>query len=363
MSIINLIRPCLNNLSAYKVHNAEGFIKLDAMENPYSLPKSALDEISELIKNIAFNRYPDGNCENVKSAIYNCGLVPREFPIVLGNGSDELIWVLHTLIPEKSLVMALEPSFSMYELNSKICGHNFYKVNLQKDFSLPLDEILMCINREKPALLWLCYPNNPTGNLFNHEDIQKIISANAGFTVVDEAYLPFVNEVSQPTLINKIHDNPRLIILRTLSKMGLAGVRMGYLVTNKTIALEVEKIRLPYNIDRLSGELTTFILNNYHNALIEQTQKIVSERELQVKFFRDNFQTLGLEVFPSKTNFVLVRHQFSQLLYQNLIEHKILIKNFAQTNAMLKDCLRITIGKPDENRRLRVVMAEFFKNI
>lgn len=358
----SLIRPILENIKAYKVVDAKGFIKLDAMENPYSLPEQVQREIANELAHEKINRYPDHSCAELKEAIYNADLAPKNLPMIIGNGSDELIWLLHTLIPENSKVISFEPSFSMYELNAKICGHQFIKIPLNHDFSLDFAETINVIKKSSPALMWISYPNNPTGNLFDFTELLTIIETNPGFTVIDEAYLPFVTGVAKPTMVDFIEKYPRLIILRTLSKMGFAGLRLGYLICQNSLINEMDKIRLPYNIDRLSAKVGNIILSRYYTHLVEQTRLIVCEKESQISFFTDNFSKFGLQIFPSKANFLLIRHQSAELLYRFLFNEKILIKEFGKSSTLLSNCLRVTIGSREENLQINQAMHNFFEN-
>lgn len=356
-------RPSLNSLHAYQVLPSAGMIKLDAMENPFSLPVEAQIGLAQALQNVAINRYPDPEQADFKDTLIQQGLASAHHAILLGNGSDEIIQTLHLSLREGSTVMALDPSFSMYELNARLLGINFVKVSLNEDFSLPTERLLAMIAEKKPTLLWIAYPNNPTGNTFNRHDLALIVKSHQGLCVIDEAYLPFTRG---DTLIEWLNDHPHVLIMRTLSKLGLAGLRLGYLMGDHSILSTLEKIRLPFNTNRLSVIAAKFVLNHYHHALIEQARKIAQEREAMTDFFLQlskSFPNLQWEVFPSKANFLLIRCAPYLQLFQWLLKNQILIKDMAKSSVLLHHCLRFTIGTADENRAVKEAITSFAQNL
>ncbi len=349
--IDTIIRADIRALSVYHVPDATGLLKLDAMENPYLLPLALREELGKRLAQVALNRYPVPSYQSLKASICQRLGVPDGFDVVLGNGSDELISMLSLACATPGAkVLAPVPAFVMYALSAKLSGLQFIGVPLQPDFSLDLPAMLAAIAVHRPAITYLAYPNNPTGALFDADAMLAIIDAvgESGVVVVDEAYQPF----AQVSFMSRLAEFDNLIVMRTVSKLGLAGIRLGYMAGNAALLQEFEKVRPPYNINVLTQCAAEFVLENM-GILEAQAASIRAERAVvsaALKAFS------GLEVFRSDANFVLVRVKSlshgADGVFANLLAHKILVKNVSKMHPLLDNCLRITISTPDENARL-----------
>ncbi len=339
------INPRVQAMQAYTVPNAEGLIKLDAMENPYSWPDDLKQRWLSELSQIEINRYPDAHASVLKSKIREVMNVPDDMSIMLGNGSDELILIIALAMAQTDRVfLAPEPSFVMYEAITATTGAEYKCVPLDaNDFSLDSAAMLAAINEFQPAVIFLAFPNNPTGNLFDENIIIDVIKNAPGLVVLDEAY----NIFSRKSFIDRLNEFDNCILMRTFSKSGLAGLRLGYLIGSKEWISELEKIRLPYNINSLSQRTAEFILEN-NNTLDEQAIKICKERE---KLFSKLSAIDNLNVWPSEANFILfkVLAREADKIFENLKQQGLLIKNLNSHHPMLSQCLRVTIGTEDEN--------------
>ena len=343
--LINTVfRKEVLNLSAYKVAEAKNLIKLDAMENPYSWPEKIKQQWLASIKDCPINRYPDPEARQLAKTIKATNQIPAQSEILLGNGSDEIIQLLLMALPVDSHVLAPAPGFVMYKQVALSLGLNYHGIPLLADnFELDLAATLTAIKRYLPSVIFLAYPNNPTGNLFNEQDIASIIKAAPGLVIVDEAYAPFANA----SFINKLADYSNLLVMRTVSKLGLAGLRLGFIAGNKDIIEQLNKIRLPYNINSLTQLTAEFALKN-QNLFKQQTQQICIDRSLVLKQLNE---LPGITAYPSSANFILFKTKQNQatVIFEHLKNEGILIKNLSPQGGLLADCLRVTIGKPEEN--------------
>jgi len=340
------IRPEVLDINPYHVPDPGNMVKLDAMENPYSLPESLNAPWLEKLTTAAINRYPDPAAKELKSAIRAAFNVPDDIEILLGNGSDEIIQMLAMAVAKPDrVVLAPEPSFVMYKMIALMAGMQYVGVPLQPDFSLDTDTILASIQQHKPALVFLAYPNNPTGNLFDVDVIRAILQASQGLVVVDEAYQAFADT----TLLDWLGQYSNLLIMRTVSKMGMAGLRLGYLLGDKRWLQQVDKMRLPYNINVLT-QLTAQLTLQHADAFIQQTQTICKDREI---LYQEMDKIADIKIYPTYTNFILFRvlKKSSQQVFDSLQQQGILIKNLGNPPGPLHNCLRVTIGTPDENAR------------
>lgn len=343
------MRPEIRALTAYAVAKASGLIKLDAMENPYPLPEALRARIAAAVAAVPINRYPDGAAEGVKTALRTAyGIDPR-FGLLLGNGSDELIQIVTCALARPGAAMlAPEPTFVMYRMNALYAGMRFIGVPLRQDFSLDLDVMLAAIEREQPALIFLAYPNNPTGNLFERAAIERIVLAAPGLVVVDEAYHAFAQESFLPRLAT----SPNLLVLRTVSKVGMAGIRLGYAVSAPAWTEQFEKVRQPYNLNALTQAVAPVLLGE--TALLEsQAREIRSER---TRLERSLMALPGVTVYGTRANFVLTRVPDAPHWFAVLKERGILVKNLHGWHDLLAHCLRITVGTPQENKALLSVL-------
>jgi histidinol-phosphate aminotransferase len=345
-AVKNLIRPEVQALTAYHVAKAGGLLKLDAMENPYAWPGSLLEDWLTRLRDLELNRYPSASADFLKNRLRSVLGVPADAAMILGNGSDELIQLIAMAVASPGrVVLAPEPSFAMYRMIATFVGMQYVGIPLKADdFSLDRDVMLTAIDRYQPAIIFLAHPNNPTGNVFDIQLIKDIISAAPGLVVIDEAYFAFAEHSFLESLC-KYHN---LLIMRTVSKVGLAGLRLGFLVGNEEWLKQIDKLRLPYNINTLTQISVDFALQHYEELQM-QTRRICSAREM----LYDDLNSLpDIQIYPSKTNFILFRTppKTADTIFGKLLEAGILIKNLSASHELLRDCLRVTVGKPEENQ-------------
>lgn len=347
--VTTLIRDDVRALHAYAVQPSAGFIKLDVMENPHRLPEALQRELGARLGAVALNRYPAERVLDLHAALARHARLPDGCGLVLGNGSDELITLLtQALAKPGAVVMAPLPSFVMYALTAKLQGVRFVGVDLRaEDFQLDLPALLAAIEREKPALLWLACPNNPTATLWPEADLDALVDAMAphGLVVFDEAYAPFASRDAHA----RLRAQPHVAIMRTMSKFGLAGVRVGYLMAPQALANEIEKLRPPFNLSVLNVEAALFALE--HEAVYaEQAASIRAHRE---RLFAALQALPGVTPFPSEANMVLARFPDGAATFERLKAQGILVKNVAAMHPLLKNCLRLTVGTPEETTALQ----------
>jgi histidinol-phosphate aminotransferase len=226
-------------------------------------------------------------------------------------------------------------------------------VPLKDDFTLDLDEMLAAINRHQPALIFLAYPNNPTGNLFDDAAILQILDAAPGLVVIDEAYHAFADA----SLIDRLAQYPNLLLMRTLSKLGLAGLRLGLLIGRPEWLTQLEKLRLPYNVGIATQLIAEKVLQHI-DILLQQASSIKAERAVLVRALQ---AMVGVEVFPTDANFVLIRTADAGQVFQGLKQRGVLIKNLDGSHPLLKNCLRVTVGTSDENMQFLVALQASIK--
>jgi histidinol-phosphate aminotransferase len=317
----SLVREEIRALAPYHVAPAHGMVKLDAMENPYALPEALAAEMGARLAKVAVNRYPDPTAPALKRRLREAMAIPDSLEIVLGNGSDEILQVIAMALARPGAVaLAPEPSFAMYRMSAVACGLRYVGVALRPDF------------------------NNPTGNLFAREAILRIVEASPGLVVVDEAYYAFSGGA---TLLPEVGRHPNLLLVRTVSKLGLAGLRLGLAIGTRDWAAELEKLRLPYNVNVLSMAAAELLLE-HRDVLEGQTRAIVAERaRLEAALDR-----IGAARFPSAANFVLVRVRDAPRAFGRLKDRGILVRSFHGSHPLLEHCLRLTVGTPAENDRL-----------
>ena len=339
-----LLRPEVLALHAYHVPPASGMIKLDAMENPYLLPRALREDIARLVADAEINRYPDAAARELKTAIGKVTNLPPGMDILPGNGSDEIIQLLALAVARPGAVLlSVEPSFVMYRMIATFTGMRYVGVPLTDDFLLDLDATLDAIKREQPALVFLAYPNNPTGNLFDADAVRQIIQAAPGLVVVDEAYYAFASDSFIPHLAH--YDN--LLVMRTFSKLGMAGLRLGFLAGRAAWLSQLEKLRLPYNVGVLPQLVATRLLE-HHDVLLTQAEDIKLERTRLLALLD---AISGVRAYPSAANFILFRVAKATQIFEGLKRRGVLIKNLNGGHPALIDCLRVTIGTPAENER------------
>ncbi|MGB9716009.1 MAG: histidinol-phosphate transaminase [Thermodesulfovibrionales bacterium] len=343
MDIKKLVRPNIRSLKAYEAKEIPCKIKLDANESPYSaFSFQRSSDINEIYK--VLNRYPDPEAKVLKNVVSKYFGVKSK-NILQGNGSDELIYYLITAFGGPVLFPV--PTFSMYGIIAKAIGEKVVEVPLDKEFDLDIDRIIKAIKRYRPKLIFLSSPNNPTGNCFSSERILKVIEISASrithhtsLVVVDEAYQPFS---SKKGFIPFLKDYKNLVIMRTLSKIGLAGLRTGFLIADEEMIKEVNKVRLPFNVNSLSQKIAVEALKN-RKTLKGHINLIISERE---RLFDELFRIDGINPYPSEANFILFRIKDSDKIYKMLLKKGVLVRNM---KGVVNSCLRVTVGTPEENR-------------
>jgi len=346
-----LLRQEVLDLHAYHVPESSGYIKLDAMENPYLVPTALRGEIAEAVAAAAINRYPDPGAVSLKEKIRGVTGLPQGMEVLLGNGSDELIQMLAMALNKPGAVLlSVEPSFVMYKMIAAFTGMRYVGVPLATDFSLDLAATLAAIKRERPALTFLAYPNNPTGNLFSADAMAQIIQSSPGLVVVDEAYYAFASDSFIPHLARY----PNLLVMRTFSKLGMAGLRLGFLAGSAAWLGQLEKLRLPYNVGVLP-QLVAEKLLSHHDVLLQQAEQIKRDR---AKLYQQLSEIAGVKVYASEANFLLFRVADATEIFTGLKQRGVLIKNLNGGHLTLKDCLRVTVGKPDENMRFIAALQE-----
>lgn len=350
--ITRLIRPEIRALSAYYVPHAGEMVKLDAMENPYGWPEAIIDAWLATLRGASLNRYPDPDAQTLQTRLREVMALPEYCALLLGNGSDELIQMIALAVAAPGrVVLAPEPSFVMYRMIAAFAGMDYVGVPLATDFSLDLPTMLAAIERHQPAVTFLAYPNNPTGNLFDAQAMRAIIEMSPGLMVVDEAYHVFAGRSFMADLAN--HDN--LLVMRTVSKMGLAGLRLGFLVGDRAWLNEIDKIRLPYNINVLTQLSVEFALR-HRDILEEQARQIRADREY---LFNKLQEFTNFTVYPSAANFILFRVPTGRAtaIFEALKTQGVLIKNMHNAGGTLLDCLRVTVGTPVENKAFLNALA------
>ena len=352
--IMRRIRQDVQSMHAYAIQDSVGMVKLDAMENPFRLPPALQKALGERLGALALNRYPDGRVNDLRRALAAHAGMPEGYDIMLGNGSDELISLLALAcdVPGAS-VLAPVPGFVMYAMSAQLQGLDFHGVPLTVDFELDEAAMLDAIAAHKPSIVYLAYPNNPTGNLWNDESIEKIIiaqGAQGGLVVMDEAYQPFAIQ----TYLNRMVKHAHVLLMRTLSKFGLAGVRLGYMMGPKALIAEIDKVRPPYNISVLNYECGLFALS-HADVFADQAKALRCQRDVLQRALA---AFPGAQPFPSEANMILVRVTDAAQTFDKLKAQGILVKNVSKLHPLLNNCLRLTVGTESENNQLLLALKD-----
>ena len=336
------LRADVLGLHGYAVQPSAGFVKVDTMENPFRLPAALRKALGERLAEVALNRYPAERGDVLRAELAKHAQMPEGCDIMLGNGSDELISLL-TLAADVpgNVVMAPLPGFVMYEMSAKLQGLKFVGVPLTPDFELDGPAMLAAVREHQPALLYIAYPNNPTANLWDDDVVDAIIEAAPGLVVIDEAYQPFAARDSLARLERHAH----VVLMRTMSKFGLAGVRIGYMMGRAALIAEIDKLRPPFNVSVLNCEAALFALEHV-DEYAKQAGTIRAERE---KLYGEIARLPGAHAFRSEANMILVRVPDAKRVFEGMRARGVLIKNVSGLHPLLADCLRITIGTPEEN--------------
>jgi histidinol-phosphate aminotransferase len=344
----DLVRPEILALKAYHVPEAKGMVKLDAMENPYPLPEKLRRELAEALSRVELNRYPDPTGERLRELIMRRMKVPAGMSVMLGNGSDELLQIVAMALARPgATILYPAPTFVMYSMYAAFTGMKAVAVPLREDFTLDAGAFIARIATERPAIVFLAYPNNPTGTLYAEQDVVEVIKACPGLVVVDEAYHAFAGR----TFMDRLREFPNLVVMRTVSKLGLAGIRLGYLAASPAWTEQFDKVRSPYNVNVLTQVAAEFMLERLE-VLEEQAARIRQEREALGKSLS---ALKGVTVFPSAANFFLVRVPDAARVDASLKKRGVLVKNL---HPGIAQCMRITVGTPDENRILLTALRE-----
>lgn len=340
--IARCIRQDVQSMHGYAIQPSTGMVKLDAMENPFRLPEPLRRELGARLAEVALNRYPGSRIDDLRAALARHVNLPDGFDLVLGNGSDEIITMLSMAcdVPGAKVLAPL-PAFVMYDMSAKLQGLQFVGVPLTADFELDEGAMLAAIAEHQPALIYLAYPNNPTANLFDDAVMERIVQAAPGLVVIDEAYQPFAAR----DWMERMTRHPHVLVMRTLSKFGLAGVRIGYMVGRAALIAEVNKVRPPYNVSVLNAEAALFALE-HADEFARQAAVLRSER---TRLMAALARLPGVRPFPSEANMVLARVPDAAALFQALKARRVLVKNVSGLHPLLANCLRLTVGTPEEN--------------
>ena len=342
------IRPDVQGMHAYAVQDSAGMVKLDAMENPHRLSADLQAKLGQRLGALALNRYPDGRVNDLRSALADYAQMPEGFDIMLGNGSDELISLLSIAcdVPGAS-VLAPVPGFVMYSVSAQLQGLEFVGVPLTADFELDEAAMLAAIAKHRPAITYLAYPNNPTANLWDDAIVESVIEAvgqQGGLVVMDEAYQPFASK----SYLDRLSRHSHVLLMRTLSKFGLAGVRLGYMIGPKALIPEIDKVRPPYNVSVLNCECALFALEN-NEAFVAQAQDLIAQRAI---VFEALGKLPGVQAWRSDANMILIRVPDAAKTFESMKARKVLIKNVSKMHPLLANCLRLTVGTADDNQQM-----------
>ncbi len=340
-----LIRQDIQSMHAYAIQPSAGLVKLDAMENPHRLSPELQAELGRRLGALALNRYPAGQVDDLRRALAAYAGMPEGFDIMLGNGSDELISLVAMAcdVPGASILAPL-PGFVMYAMSAQLQGLKFFGVDLTPDFELDEQAMLAAIAQHQPSIVYLAYPNNPTANLWDDAVIDRIIAAAPGLVVIDEAYQPF----SSRSYIDRVARHSHVLLMRTMSKFGLAGVRIGYMMGPKALVAQFDKVRPPYNISVLNCEAALFALE--HADVFAAQASALREQRSRVQAALA--QLPGVKAWHSDANMILARFPDARKTFDGLKAHGLLVKNVSRMHPLLANCLRLTVGTEGENTQL-----------
>lgn len=354
MNPLDLLRPEIRSLQPYTIEETSARIKIDANESPFDPPGEIMQEVLEEFSRIHVNRYPDPKNTQLKKQISRQLQIETD-QILLGNGSDEVIsYLITTFTGQNKGVLYPTPTFSMYGILASILGQPAMGFPMDDHFQIDSKRFIQTIQDRSPQIIFLASPNNPTGNTIPVETILDILKQSRTLVVVDEAYIDFSEHQG---CMKFLATYPNLIVLRTLSKIGMAALRIGILTGSPEVVRELEKVRLPYNINTLS-QVTASVLLRHPEPLREQIRMIISERKALSHVMS---RISALELFPSEANFILFRTPEADKLYESLLNCGILIRNLNQPGS-LKGCLRVTVGRPEENKEFLKHLQKFYNN-
>ena len=347
------IRDDVRQMHAYKVQDAQGVIKLDAMENPYVLSAPLQQALGERLARLPVNRYPNAQRNlDLQNALAAYAQLTPDQSVMLGNGSDELISLIVLACAKPgAVVMAPEPGFVMYGVSARLQGLQYVGVDLNADFSLHVPAMVAAMRQHRPAVIFLANPNNPTANLWAANDMRTLIAEARSINslvVIDEAYQPFASSTWLDEIRQHPHEHDHVVVIRTLSKFGLAGIRLGYLIGPHAWVQEFDKVRPPYNVSVLNAECALFALE-HASEFAEQAAHIRRDRQQLMHHLQE---LAGIEVFDSEANMVLIRLARPDDVFESLKHAGVLVKNVSKMHPLLAGCLRLTVGTPNENQAL-----------
>ncbi len=354
LNALDRIRPDVRAMHAYRVQPSAGMLKMDAMENPFRLPAHLQAALGQRLGALALNRYPGERVVELQAALARYAGMPEGCAIVLGNGSDELITLLALACAQpgtgqRATMLAPMPGFVMYPMSAQLQGLDFVGVPLTADFELDEPAMLAAIAQHKPAITYIAYPNNPTATLWDEGAVQRIIDAvgaQGGIVAVDEAYQPFASRTWLTRMQAEPARNAHVLLMRTLSKFGLAGVRLGYMLGQPALVAEIDKVRPPYNVSVLNCEAALFALE-HADVFAAQAAELRAQRTVLIEALR---AMPGIEkVWDSEANMVLVRVADAGKAYEGMKTRKVLIKNVSTMHPLLHNCLRLTVGNAQDN--------------
>jgi len=352
MSFINnWLRSDIKLINAYHVPSSADMVKLDAMESPFPLSDELTSQYLDYLADAQLNRYPSPNADELQQTLRELMDIPDEFGVLLGNGSDELIQLLALACDTGDTILSVAPSFVMYGMVAKFTRLNYQSVALTNDFEIDADAMQKAIQIHNPKLIFIAYPNNPTGNMFNHATIERIITSTKAMIVLDEAYYAYATD----SFLTDIAKYPNLVLLRTVSKIGFAGLRLGLLIAAKDTVKQLDKLRLPYNINTLTQVSANFLLQE-KEIINANASIILAQRQI---LFDALVKTKVLKVYPSQANFILFKAPNANVLFEFLRDNGVLIKNLSTTK-QLTDCLRVTIGTLKQNQKFINIVKSFY---
>ncbi|HSH88512.1 MAG TPA: histidinol-phosphate transaminase [Ramlibacter sp.] len=342
---LGVFRSDVQSMHAYAIQPSAGMVKLDAMENPHRLPAALQADLGKRLGALALNRYPGERTNELRAALARYADMPEGFDIMLGNGSDELISLIAMAcdVPGATILAPL-PGFVMYEMSAKLQGLDFIGVPLTPDFQLDEAGMMAAITEHKPAVVYIAYPNNPTANLWDDSAIERIVEAAPGIVVIDEAYQPFASR----SYLDRVGNHGHVLLMRTMSKFGLAGVRIGYMMGPKALIAEIDKLRPPYNISVLNCETALFALE--HEAVFEEQARNIRDERAGIQAALRKLE--GVKSWPSDANMILVRVPDAEKTFAGMKAQGVLVKNVSKMHPLLANCLRLTVGTSDENARM-----------
>ena len=350
---LDRIRADVRAMHAYTVQAADGLLKMDAMENPFGLPPALQAALGQRLGALALNRYPGPRTEVLRDALARHAGMPEGCALMLGNGSDELISLVALACARPGAqVLAPLPGFVMYGMSAQLQGLGFTGVALTPDFELDAAAMEAAIAQHRPAITYIAYPNNPTATLWDDTAVLRTIDAagaQGGIVVIDEAYQPFASR----TWLDRMRAEParhgHVLLMRTLSKFGLAGVRLGYLMGPAALVHEIDKVRPPYNVSVLNSEAALFALE-HADVFAAQAAELRAGRDLLVAQLRALPGVL--KVWDSEANMVLLRVPDAARTFEGMKNRKVLVKNVSTMHPLLAGCLRLTVGSAADNAQM-----------